>query len=67
MSCTYNALSQRVFKSDARLSGSSNPAITTQTVYAEDGIDSTVLGQYGNRRSSNSAAPAGEMDSTEVI
>ncbi|SDD99159.1 RHS repeat-associated core domain-containing protein [Paracidovorax valerianellae] len=56
-----------MFKSDARLSGSSNPAITTQTVYAEDGIDSTVLGQYGNRRSSNSAAPAGEMDSTEVI
>ncbi|GKS85425.1 hypothetical protein AVMA1855_14755 [Acidovorax sp. SUPP1855] len=67
MSYTYNALSQRVFKSDARLSGANNPAITQQTVYAEDGIGSTVLGQYGNRRSSNSAAPAGEMDSTEVI
>ncbi|WCM87852.1 RHS repeat-associated core domain-containing protein [Acidovorax sp. NCPPB 3576] len=67
VSYTYNALGQRVFKSDARLSGANNPAITTQTVYAEDGIGSTVLGQYGNRRSSNSAAPAGEMDSTEVI
>ncbi|GKT26111.1 RHS repeat-associated core domain-containing protein [Acidovorax sp. SUPP3334] len=67
MSYTYNALGQRVFKSDARLSGSNNPAITQQTVYAEDGIGSTVLGQYGSRRSSDSAAPAGEMDSTEVI
>ncbi|GKS93401.1 RHS repeat-associated core domain-containing protein [Acidovorax sp. SUPP2825] len=67
VSYTYNALGQRVFKSDARLSGANNPAITQQTVYAEDGIGSTVLGQYGNRRSSNSAAPAGEMDSTEVI
>ncbi|WP_284406986.1 hypothetical protein [Acidovorax sp. SUPP3434] len=26
-----------------------------------------MLGQYGNRGSGNSAAPAGEMDSTEVI
>ncbi|WP_284415329.1 RHS repeat-associated core domain-containing protein [Acidovorax sp. SUPP3334] len=67
VSYTYNALGQRVFKSDARLSGSNNPAITQQTVYAEDGIGSTVLGQYGSRRSSDSAAPAGEMDSTEVI
>ncbi|WOI45564.1 hypothetical protein [Acidovorax sp. BLS4] len=58
VSYTYNALGQRVFKSDARLSGANNPAITQQTVYAEDGIGSTVLGQYGNRRSSNSAAPA---------
>ncbi|GKT26103.1 RHS repeat-associated core domain-containing protein [Acidovorax sp. SUPP3334] len=67
VSYTYNALGQRVFKSDARLSGANNPAITQQTVYAEDGIGSTVLGQYGSRRSSDSAAPAGEMDSTEVI
>ncbi|GKS87502.1 DUF6531 domain-containing protein [Acidovorax sp. SUPP1855] len=67
VSYTYNARGQRVFKSDARLSGANNPAITTQTVYAEDGIGSTVLGQYGSRRSSDSAAPAGEMDSTEVI
>jgi len=67
VSYTYNALGQRVFKSDARLSGSNNPAITQQTIYAEDGIGSTVLGQYGSRRSADSAAPAGEMDSTEVI
>ncbi|MBF9263518.1 RHS repeat-associated core domain-containing protein [Paracidovorax cattleyae] len=63
-----NALGQRVLKSDARISGTNaNSAITLQTVYADDGIGSTVLGQYGNRRSSNSGAPAGEMDSTEVI
>ncbi|GKT26118.1 RHS repeat-associated core domain-containing protein [Acidovorax sp. SUPP3334] len=67
VSYTYNALGQRVFKSDARLSGSNNPAVTQQTVYAEDGIGSTVLGQYGSRRSGNSAAATGEMDSTEVI
>jgi len=67
VSYTYNALGQRVFKSDARLSGSNNPAITQQTVYAEDGIGSTVLGQYGSRRSADSAAAAGEMDSTEII
>ncbi|WP_146749413.1 RHS repeat-associated core domain-containing protein [Paracidovorax anthurii] len=65
---TTNALGQRVFKSDARTSGTNaSSAITQQTVYAEDGIGSTVLGQYGNRRSSNSGAPTGEMDSTEVI
>ncbi len=62
-----NALGQRVLKRDARLSGQDHPAITQQTVYAEDGIGSTVLGQYGNRRSSDSGAPASEMDSTEVI
>ncbi|WCM93295.1 DUF6531 domain-containing protein [Acidovorax sp. NCPPB 2350] len=67
VSYTTNALGQRVFKRDARLSGAENPAITQQTVYAEDGIGSTVLGQYANRRSGDSAAPAGEMDSTEVI
>ncbi|CAM3861184.1 RHS repeat-associated protein [Paracidovorax anthurii] len=67
VSYTTNALGQRVFKRDARLSGADNPAITQQTVYAEDGIGSTVLGQYGNRRSGDSAAPPGETDSTEVI
>ncbi|RAR79726.1 RHS repeat-associated protein [Paracidovorax anthurii] len=67
VSYTTNALGQRVFKRDARLSGADNPATTQQTVYAEDGIGSTVLGQYGNRRSGDSAAPPGEMDSTEVI
>ncbi|CAM4021328.1 RHS repeat-associated protein [Paracidovorax anthurii] len=65
---TTNALGQRVFKRDARISGTNaSAAVTVQTVYAEDGIGSTVLGQYGNRRSGNSAAPAGEMDSTEII
>lgn len=62
---TYTSASQRVFKRDARLS-STNPA-TEHTVYADDEIGSTVLGVYGNRRSTTSAAPAGELDSTEVI
>lgn len=65
--CGVLAMGQRLFKSDARLSGSNYTPITQQTLYAEDGIGSTVLGQYGNRRSTNSAAPAGELDSTEVI
>ncbi|SFD91130.1 hypothetical protein [Paracidovorax konjaci] len=45
VSYTTNALGQRVFKRDARLSGSSTLAITQQTVYAEDGTGSMVLGQ----------------------
>ncbi|MCT6721673.1 RHS repeat-associated core domain-containing protein [Acidovorax sp. K2F] len=61
----YNALAQRLSKSDARLS--TTTPLTEHAVYADDGIGSTVLGQYGNRRSATSAAPAGEMDSTEVI
>lgn len=65
--CGVLAMGQRLFKSDARLSGSNYTPITQQTLYAEDGIGSTVLGQYGNRRSTNSAAPAGELDGTEVI
>jgi len=64
VSYVYNALGQRVFKSDAR--GAGQPA-TLQTLYAEDGIGSTVLGQYANQRSANSAAPAGQSDSTEII
>lgn len=67
LSYTYNILGQRLLKSDARLSGTAVPPVTQQTVYAEDGIGSTVLGNYSNRRSTDSAAPAGEMDSTEVI
>ncbi|MDH4427648.1 MAG: RHS repeat-associated core domain-containing protein [Acidovorax sp.] len=62
---SYTSASQRVFKRDARLS-TTTPA-TEHTVYADDDIGSTVLGVYGNRRSTNSAAPTGEMDSTEVI
>ncbi|WP_275444447.1 RHS repeat-associated core domain-containing protein [Delftia tsuruhatensis] len=64
VSYVYNALGQRVLKSDAR--GAGQP-ITVQTLYAEDGMGSTVLGQYANQRSANSAAPAGQSDSTEVI
>jgi len=64
VSYVYNALGQRVLKSDAR--GAGQPA-TLQTLYAEDGIGSTVLGQYANQRSANSAAPAGQSDSTEII
>ncbi len=43
------------------------PLLTNQALYAEDGIGSTVLGQYANQRSANSAAPAGQNDSTEII
>ncbi|EER62092.1 YD repeat protein [Acidovorax delafieldii 2AN] len=65
VSYRYNALGQRVIKSDARLSTTS--PLTQQTVYDEDGIGSTVLGQYSNRRSATSTAPAGETDTTEII
>ncbi|MDP3229513.1 MAG: RHS repeat-associated core domain-containing protein, partial [Acidovorax sp.] len=65
VSYVYNAMAQRLLKSDARLSTST--PVTEQAVYADDGVGSTVLGLYGNRRSSTSAAPAAEMDSTEVI
>ncbi|WCM91302.1 hypothetical protein M5C99_12825 [Acidovorax sp. NCPPB 2350] len=44
---TTNALGQKIFKRDARLSsGADNPATTQQTVYAEDGIGSTVLDMW---------------------
>ncbi|MFN4120702.1 RHS repeat-associated core domain-containing protein [Acidovorax sp.] len=65
VSYTYNALAQRLLKRDARLSTST--PFTEHAVYADDGIGSTVLGLYGNRRSTHSAAPTGEPDSTEVI
>ena len=67
VSYTYNLLGQRLLKSDARLTGNVGTPTTQQTVYADDGIGSTVLGQYRNQRSTTSGAPAGEMDSTEVI
>ncbi len=65
VSYQYNSAGQRLFKTDTRLS--TTTPVTEQTLYAEDDIGSTVMGQYANRRSANSAAPAGEMDSTEVI
>ena len=46
---------------------SSAAAVTEHTVYAEDGVGSTVLGQYANLRSADHAGLPGESDSTEVI
>ena len=65
VSYKYNALGQRIAKIDARLSATS--PITQQTVYADDGEGSTVLGSYSSQRSNTSAAPQGENDSTEII
>ncbi|QNP59925.1 RHS repeat-associated core domain-containing protein [Paenacidovorax monticola] len=64
---TTDSLSQRLLKSDARSVGANQTPATQHTVYADDGIGSTVLGQYANRRSSTSAAPQNEADSTEII
>ncbi|KAB2900813.1 MAG: RHS repeat protein, partial [Burkholderiaceae bacterium] len=64
---TYNTQGQRLLKSDARSVGANQAPATQHTVYADDGIGSTVLGQYANRRSSTSAAPQNEADSTEII
>ncbi|GAA6121148.1 hypothetical protein [Acidovorax sp. FG27] len=36
-------------------------------MYVDDDIGSTVLDQYSNQRSTGSAAPTGEMDSTKII
>lgn len=60
---TYNSLAQRILKRDTRAGAN----VAQQTLYAEDGIGSTVLGQYSSQRSSTSAAPTGEPDSTEII
>jgi len=64
---TYNTQGQRLLKSDARSVGANQAPANQHTVYADDGIGSTVLGQYANRRSSTSAAPQNEADSTEII
>jgi len=60
---TYNSLAQRILKRDTRAGAN----VAQQTLYAEDGIGSTVLGQYSSQRSSTSAAPTGEPDSTEIV
>ena len=61
---TYNGIGQRILKTDAR-TGIADLRIE-HTLYSDE--DATqVLGSYGNRRSADSAAPAGEKDSTEVI
>ena len=59
----YNSLAQRILKRDTRAGAN----VAQQTLYAEDGIGSTVLGQYSSQRSSTSASPTGEPDSTEII
>ena len=65
ISYKYNALGQRIAKVDSRLSTTS--PVTQQTVYADDGEGSTVLGSYSSQRSPSSAASAGENDNTEII
>ncbi|UBB18809.1 RHS repeat-associated core domain-containing protein [Comamonas odontotermitis] len=60
----YNSASQRLLKTDARQS--TTAPRTEHTLYSEED-SAQLLGTYSNQRSASSAAPAGEMDSTEVI
>ncbi|MFA9287398.1 RHS repeat-associated core domain-containing protein [Comamonas sp. SY3] len=64
VSYLYNSASQRLLKTDARQSATSPH--TEFAMYSEED-SSQLLGVYSNERSANSAAAAGEMDSTEVI
>lgn len=64
VSYLYNSASQRLLKTDARQSTTSPR--TEHTLYSEED-SAQLLGTYSNQRSASSAAPAGEMDSTEVI
>ncbi len=63
VSYVYNSSSQRVLKTDARTAG---VAVTEHAFYSDDDGTSP-LGFYSSQRSSNSAAPAGENDSTELL
>ena len=69
----YNSSAQRLLKTDLRTSTTNTSTTATATtsteatLYADDATGSTVLGQYSNQRSTHSAAPAGEADSTEVL
>ena len=64
----YNSSAQRLLKTDLRQGTTATATTSTEaTLYADDATGSTVLGQYSNQRSTNSAAPAGEADSTEVL
>ncbi|MDP3229107.1 MAG: RHS repeat-associated core domain-containing protein [Acidovorax sp.] len=69
----YNSSAQRLLKTDLRTSTTNTSTTATATtsteatLYADDATGSTVLGQYSNQRSTTSAAPAGETDSTEVL
>ncbi|MFE1571537.1 RHS repeat-associated core domain-containing protein [Comamonas odontotermitis] len=64
VSYLYNSASQRLLKTDARQS--TTAPRTEHTLYSEED-SAQLLGTYSNQRSASSAAPAGEMDSTEVI
>ena len=64
VSYLYNSASQRLLKTDARQS--TMAPRTEHTLYSEED-SAQLLGTYSNQRSASSAAPAGEMDSTEVI
>ncbi len=48
---------------DSRCSAAERQFLPT----CDRGVAGGVLGMYGNRTSTTSAAPTGEMDSTEVI
>ncbi|QIL80982.1 RHS repeat protein [Diaphorobacter sp. HDW4A] len=63
VSYVYNSSSQRVLKTDARTAGAS---VSEHAFYSDDDGTSP-LGFYSSQRSSNSAAPAGENDSTELL
>ncbi|QIL80978.1 RHS repeat protein [Diaphorobacter sp. HDW4A] len=63
VSYVYNSSSQRVLKTDAHTAGA---AVSEHAFYSDDDGTSP-LGFYSSQRSSNSAAPAGENDSTELL
>jgi len=64
VSYLYNSASQRLLKTDTRQSTSAPR--TEHTLYS-DADSAQLLGTYSNQRSASSAAPAGEMDSTEIL
>ncbi|GAB2828716.1 hypothetical protein GCM10027276_34540 [Comamonas piscis] len=64
VSYLYNSASQRLLKTDTRQSTSAPR--TAHTLYS-DADSAQLLGTYSNQRSASSAAPAGEMDSTEIL
>ncbi|MDR2335186.1 MAG: hypothetical protein LBE61_17100 [Burkholderiaceae bacterium] len=63
VSYVYNSSSQRVLKTDARTAGTTS----SEHAFYSDDDGTNPLGFYSSQRSSNSAAPAGENDSTELL
>lgn len=63
VSYVYNSSSQRVLKTDARTAGTTS----SEHAFYSDDDETSPLGFYSSQRSSNSAAPAGENDSTELL